>query len=170
MDEQKRYLEWPEQTDENDNERSHRWWWRYAAITWVTAFLIFAAASCGSWADKQIRQQERIASHKQELAGISYELRIKIDNRKKDVADYNRLLAQCKADPTNRSLQNYTMMQWKKIMEENKEIERLMKKKLNKTVRLNDEISKSQYWWVLEWRPLTDENYYDFLFTDDISL
>lgn len=162
MNEKNTYLEEVDQTNKNEKELSHNWFLRSAIITWATISTMFLNTSCDLWTKDPIKQQARVDRQEMEVAGISFELHTKINNRINDVAEYNRLLAQCKADPDNRSLQNYTMLQWEKILKENKEIERLARKKLRKTKRLDDRISKTQYW-LLEWRPLTDENYYNFL-------
>lgn len=163
MEEKTKYLEWTDLPEEGKQKAPHGNRLRHAAITWTALLWTFAAVSCNSWTNDPIRQQERIARHEQELADITYKLHVKVDARKERVDEYNRLLAQCETDPDNTTLKNYTRLLWKEIMEYNKEIESLAKKKLKKTVRLDDDKSKSKDGMMLG-RHVTDANYYDFLF------
>lgn len=162
MNEKFTYLEWAEQSESSKEWLSRNSKLRHAVLTWAAIISTFLMASCDSRSSDPVKQQERIARHEQELEYVTYQLFVKIEARKPLVEEYNRLLAQCQAEPDNSSLRKYTRQVEKKIIKCNKEIESLAEEKLNKTVRLDDDRSRSQNW-LGTWRSLTDANYFDFL-------
>ena len=162
MNEKFTYLEWVEQSESSRERMPRNSKLRHAMLTWAAVISAFLMASCDSFSSDPVKQQERIARHEQELEYVTYQLSVKIEARKPLVEEYNRLLAQCQAEPDNASLKKYTRQLEKKIIKCNKEIESLAEEKLDKTVRLDDDRSRSQNW-LGTWRSLTDANYFDFL-------
>ena len=162
MKENTKYLEWVEQSESSKEWMPRNSKLRHVMLTWAAAISTFLMTSCNSLSNDPVKQQERIARHEQQLEYVSYKLSVKIEARKPLVGEYNRLLAQWEAEPDNASLKKYTRQMEKKIIKYNKEIESLAKEKLNKTVRLDDDRSRSETW-MGTWKALTDVNYFDFL-------
>lgn len=162
MSENFTYLEWVEQSESSKEKMPCNSKLRHVILTWAAVISTFLMTSCDSLSSDPVKQQERIARHEQEVKDVSYKLDIKIEARKPLVQEYNRLLVQCEAEPDNASLKKYTRLMEKKIIKCNKEIESLAEEKLNKTIRLDDDRSKSQNW-MGTWRSLTDANYFDYL-------
>lgn len=157
MEEKTKYLEWSEQS------ATHNGKLRHAAITWAAALSLLLTTSCDSWRNDPIRQQERTARHEQELIEVSYQLAQKIEARKPFVEKYNDLLAKCEAEPDNIALKKHTSQVYGTIIDYNKDIEKLAKRKLKNTVRLDGDMVNSQSWVMVSWRHVTDASYYDFL-------
>ena len=162
MEEKTKYLEWGKQPEEKEQNVSNNSRFRHAALTWAAILWTFAIVSCDSRTNDPVKQQERIIRHTQDLEYVSHKLSVKIESRKPKVEEYNRLMAQYQAEPDNAALKKYIWLLEKEILEYNKEIESLAKEKLNKTVRLDNDRSRSQNG-MNSGRHLTDENYYDFL-------
>lgn len=153
-------------TDRNEKvdglQKKHRANKRKNVVVTGSLFVALWASTLWTTSCNTTPSSERIAKDKWDIEMVSNQLSYLIEARKNLVRKYNDLLLKSQADPDNLALERSKSQVYDLIKDYNKDIERLGKKYIKKTKKLDNDVLKSQNANINPNQPI-DENTYDYL-------
>ena len=144
------------QVESNEKKQNSHKWKNILTTLIIAALFEFWSPACTT------PTGEDIARDKEKIEIISNQLSYLIESRKVLVRKYNELLERFQAEPENFALERSKSQVFDAIKDYNRRIEKLGKKYIKKTKKLDNDILKSQDGRMNPKEPI-DENTYDYL-------
>jgi len=156
MDKKLETFEQNAQVESNEKKQNSHKWKNILTTLIIAALFEFWSPACTT------PTGEDIARDKEKIEIISNQLSYLIESRKVLVRKYNELLERSQAEPENFALERSKSQVFDAIKDYNRRIEKLGKKYIKKTKKLDNDVLKSQDGRMNPKEPI-DENTYDYL-------